>query len=81
MDLISLISLVFSDFQPGRVIESLVFLFVLWKKVGPHLTKIEDRLKGLEKAVATGFSAGEDRFIKIEDRLLILEKPIGEAHS
>lgn len=76
-----MLQLIFSDFQPGRVVESLVFLFVLWRKVGPHLKRVEDRLEGLEKAVAAGFSSGEARFINIEDRITVLENTKGDSSS
>lgn len=61
------------DMQPGRLAESLIFLGVLLWRINPHLKKIEDRLKGLEIAVANGFKSGEDRFIKIEGRITALE--------
>lgn len=61
------------DMQPGRLAESLIFLGVLLWRINPHLKKIEDRLKGLEVAVANGFKSGEDRFIKIEGRIDALE--------
>ncbi len=70
------------DIQPGRLIESLIFLFVLWGRVKPHFKKIEDRMAGMENAVnnltlsmANGFAAGETRFSNIEKRLDVIENP------
>lgn len=70
------------DFEPGRFLESLAFLFVLWMKVKPHLKKIEDRMLGLENGLKTfnatvtdSFKSGENRFIIIESRLDKLEGP------
>ena len=77
MDFITILMALVSDFQPGRLVESLIFLVVLWKKVLPHLTKIEKRLEGLEDAVKQGFNSGELRFITIEDRISKLETSKG----
>lgn len=50
----------------GRMFESLVLLGLIWSKLKPHLTKIEDRLLGVENAVQNGFKDGEIRFQKLE---------------
>jgi hypothetical protein len=63
-------------FQAGRLVESLIFLGVLWIKVKPHLKRVEDRMAGIEKGmmginqtVTMGFQSGETRFSAIENRL------------
>ena len=60
----------------GRMFESIVLLGLIWSKLKPHLTKIEDRLAGLEGAVRLGFDAGEVRFEKIEKDVKMLEVKI-----
>lgn len=62
-----------SDISTGRMVESFVLLMIIWRKLKPHLTNIENRMKGLEEAVTNGFNKGETRFIKIEERLDALE--------
>lgn len=54
------------DVSPGRIAESFVLLWVIWRKLRPHLTKIEDRIAGVEKALLNGFNDGEIRFQRIE---------------
>lgn len=56
-----------SESNPARVLESIVLLFIIWRKLSPHLTRIEGRIGGLESAVRDGFALGEGRFKKIED--------------
>lgn len=70
----------FQDIQPGRLTESLIFLFVMWWKVKPHLKMIEDRMLGMEKAleniqgtVKKELSDGESRFNRMENRIEKLE--------
>lgn len=72
-----LILLVGKDIQPGRLVESLIFLGVLLWRIRPHLKRVEERLAGLEKAVTDGFKSGEQRFKGIEDRVTQLEKTQG----
>lgn len=76
----SILFSIFHDFQTGRMIESLIFLFVLWNRVKPHFKKIEDRMEGMEIAVksltqtmTSSFEAGEQRFSNIEKRLDAIE--------
>lgn len=70
-----------ADLSAGRMLESIVLLTIIWRKLRPHLEKIEKRLEGLEGAVTTGFNAGEQRFTKIEQRINVLEsskqQPLG----
>jgi len=61
------------DLSPARMLEAVVLLFIIWRKLSPHLTKIENRIAGLESAVRDGFKTGESRFEKIENRVLSLE--------
>lgn len=68
------------DFEPGRLLESLIFLAVLLAKLKPHLKRVEDRMAGIESnmksikdSVNLGFSQGNARFNKIEQRIEILE--------
>lgn len=68
------------DLSGGRMIESMIILFIVWRKIKPHLHAIEERLKGVENAVTIGFKAGETRFKTIEDRLTVLEKK-GDNHG
>lgn len=77
------IFMIFSDIQPGRLIESLIFLGVLIWKLQPHMKRIEDRLMGLEKgleklesSMTTSFMAGEQRFSGLEHRLELLDDRI-----
>lgn len=75
MDFLSpLIEKVTSDLSAGRMIESFVLLTIIWRKLSPHLKKVEERLEGLEKAVKEGFNSGEQRFEKIEGRIFVLEQ-------
>ncbi len=71
---------ILSDIQPGRLIESMIFLAVCIWKIKPHLLKIETRMQGLENCmnsikdnVSLGFTQGNARFNRIETRLEILE--------
>lgn len=72
--LIPLIKDLGSDISPGRMLESIVLLFIIWSKLKPHLKKIEDRLEGLEKAVNCKFGLSEERILKVETRLDVIEK-------
>lgn len=74
-------SLLFKDFQMGRLIESLIFLAVLMTRVKPHMKKLDDRMGAIETSVKTivesvtqGFQSGETRFGNIEGRLDKIEK-------
>lgn len=79
MDYFSLLFTNFSnDLSPGRMVESMILLYIIWKKIKPHLDTLEARLAGLEKAVQDGFKTGESRFTAIEDRLAILESKTKE---
>jgi hypothetical protein len=69
------------DIQPGRLLESLIFLCILMWKIRPHLKKVEERMQGLENGLKSiqsvmkqGFELGEQRFGKIETRIASLEK-------
>jgi hypothetical protein len=71
---------IIKDIQPGRLIESLIFLAFLMWKLRPHLKKVENRMEGIEKTmnaikdtVNMGFSQGNARFTRIETRLDLLE--------
>lgn len=75
-----LILAVLTDFQPGRLAESLIFLGVLLWKTLPHLKKLEVEMKGVreelggvKKAMSEGFAAGEKRFENHESRIEKLE--------
>lgn len=75
-----LILAVLTDFQPGRLVESLIFLGVLLWKTLPHLKKLEaemkgvrEELSGVKKAMSDGFQAGEKRFENHEQRIEKLE--------
>lgn len=72
--------MIFSDIQPGRLVESLIFLSAMWWKVKPHLNKIEARMSGMETALNTmnanmskGFAEGDKRFDRLETRVETLE--------
>lgn len=83
MDIFSLIGgMLPTDLSAGRMLESVVLLAIIWRKLKPHLEAIEKRLGGLEDAVNLGFANGEHRFQKIEKRLDELEeqKPAGGKH-
>lgn len=62
------------ELSPARILESMLILFVIWRKVKPHLTKIEERMAGLEKALREGFNTGNIRFLNLENRVKELEK-------
>jgi hypothetical protein len=62
-----------NDLSVARIVEAYVIFAIVWRKFKPHLTKIEDRLSGLEEAVKAGFNLGEQRFEKIEKRITVLE--------
>lgn len=71
---------VLSSVQPGRLLESLIFLAVLLWRIKPFFNKVEQRLAGVEKAVVEGFKEGSQRFLQIEtenkeirERLTVLE--------
>lgn len=68
------------DLSGGRMFESLILLAIIWRKLKPHLTKIEERLQGLESAVSEGFKAGESRFQQVESRLKKVEEQQQEIH-
>lgn len=92
----ALIMSLMADIQPGRLIESLIFLTVLIWRIKPHLKKVEDRMLGmetglnnLEKSMSLSFKAGEKRFSQIESsienmdgRLTAIETPLkGENYE
>lgn len=76
----ALIFSIIKDIQPGRLLESFVFLtFLLWK-MKPHLKKadqrmesIENTMKEIKNTVNMGFAQGNARFTRIETRLDLLE--------
>lgn len=72
--MVPIIQTLLKDVSPGRLAEGLVLTFVVWRQVKPHLTKIEERMEGLEKAVKHGFQSGEQRFENIEIRITALEQ-------
>ena len=61
------------EISAGRMVESVVLLWIIWRKLSPHLEKIEARLAGLESAVKEGFNSGDERFKRIENRIDRLE--------
>jgi len=67
MDFFSLLSTAVEDVSPGRLIETILALVVIWTRVKPFLKSYDERLKNLEQAVKDGFKQGELRFQKIED--------------
>lgn len=82
------IILVIKDIQPGRLVESLIFLGVLLWRLAPHLKKMEDRMLGVEDglrslnvAMTKGFDSGTARFESIESRLEKLENQDDDVHS
>ncbi len=77
MDLILAVA---TDFQPGRLVESLIFLGVLLWKTLPHFKRIELEMKGLreelggvKESMSAGFAAAEKRFENHELRIEKLE--------
>jgi hypothetical protein len=81
IDLLNLLNPIVSTIEPGRLIESLIFLVVLLWKLNPHLKKIEDRMEGIENAVREKFVAGESRFEEIETRLDSLETNLSGSEN
>lgn len=94
--IISLLKEILTDIQPGRLVESLIFLFVLIWRIKPHLKKVEDKMEGmeqglinLEKSMSISFKNGEKRFTQIESkiesidgRLTDIENPLkGEQYE
>lgn len=70
-----------TDVKPGRLIESIIVIVILMWKLKPHMTKMEDRMMGLEvgvknleKTMQSSFKAGDQRFSDIERRLEKLEQ-------
>jgi hypothetical protein len=63
-----------TEISPARMLESIILLGLIWRKLSPHLTKIENRIAGLEAAVREGFKSGELRFERIETRVTTLEQ-------
>lgn len=61
------------DISLGRFVESVVLLWIIWRKLRPHLREIEKRMAGLEQSVKTGFNSGENRFQQIEKEQAILK--------
>ncbi len=78
MDLTTLLISMFKDIPKdisiARILESTILLSLIWSKIKPHLTKIEQRMEGLEQAVKVGFNNGSIRFETIEYRLKKLEE-------
>lgn len=79
---------VFQDIQPGRLFESLVFLFVLLWRIKPHLNIIEDRMTGiertletLEKSMTLNFKEGDTRFRNIETKLSDIESRVSHCEK
>lgn len=67
---------VFSGFEPGRLIESIIVALVLLARVTPHLRKMEKRMGGVETAVNSidetvrkGFAEGEKKFKENDDKI------------
>jgi hypothetical protein len=82
--MIELVFNILKDIQPGRMIESFLFLGVCMWKLKPVLKRVDDRMVSLEKTlkaavkevsdnVTMGFSQGNARFTRIETRLDLLE--------
>ena len=76
MEFLSIALTVVNDVSPGRLIETLIALVVIWSRVKPFLTKYDQRLANLEKAVSDGFKNGETRFQNIENRVSVLEQKV-----
>lgn len=82
-----LIHTLIKDIQPGRLLESLVFLTFLLYKIKPHLKQADKRMQSIEgtvkeikDTVTLGFAQGNARFTRIETRLDLLEqKPKTES--
>lgn len=77
-----------NDMEPGRLFESLIFLFVLIWRMRPHLKLIEDRMAGIEssltamdKSMNKSFQAGEQRFSNLEHRFELMEDRITEVED
>lgn len=64
---------VLSESNPSSLVQSLIIFFIVWWKVKPHLTRIENEIRQINSNMQTGFRAGEERFSKIEDRVSRLE--------
>lgn len=83
---------VFKDIQPGRLVESLIFLFVMLWRVRPMFNSIKQQVADavkeiaslktevaqLKTAVTSGFQNGELRFDNLENRVKVLETNKGE---
>ncbi len=76
-----LLVFLFRDIEPGRLLESLIFLFVmLWRmrpyfrKFDGHVQELKAEISGLKAAVQAGFKSGEERFSRIENRVTLLEQ-------
>lgn len=72
--LLSMLKDVPHEISLGRMIEAFVLLGVIWRKLQPHLKKIEERLEGVELAVKKSSDADAARFTTIEVRLNALER-------
>lgn len=71
-----LVMWVLQDMEPGRMVEGLIYLMVLFWKVKPHLNKVEQQMAGVVtelQKINMRLAHGEERFDKIEDRLNKLE--------
>lgn len=93
--MLDLIMWVCKDIQPGRLAESLIFLFVLLWRVRPmmngirlqvaeavkELASVKTELASLKTTVAAGFQNGEQRFERLENRVSIVETKQGEIHG
>ena len=67
---------VLKDMEPGRMVEGFVYLMLLFWKVKPHLTRVEQQMGGVVdelKKINVRLEHGEERFDKIESRLFKLE--------
>lgn len=71
-----LVMWVLKDMEPGRMVEGFVYLMLLFWKVKPHLTRVEQQMAGVVdelKKINVRLEHGEERFDKIESRLSKLE--------
>lgn len=68
------------ELNPARLLESFILLVVIWRKVRPHLTTMENEMKGVKlelnqirEGMDKGFELGNKRFEEIENRLDVVE--------
>jgi hypothetical protein len=70
-----------SESNPSSLIQSLVIFYIVWAKVRPHLTRIENEIAQININMSAGFSAGETRFQKLESRVEKIENIRGSENG